>query len=67
MMSTNEDQDSLKVNENEDGTFTIEWDGNDPRYSFLNDLSEEQITELLTKGLEEKIKMWEAEDESPSY
>lgn len=67
MMSTNEDQDSLKVNENEDGTFTIEWDGNDPRYSFLNDLTEEQITELLTRGLEEQVKKWESEDEPPNY
>lgn len=63
----NEDQDSLRVNEKEDGSFEIEWDPNDPRYSFLNELTEEQVTELLTRGLEEKIKMWESENESPSY
>lgn len=62
----NEDQDSLRVNEKEDGSFEIEWDGSDPRYSFLNGLTEEEITELLTRGLEEKIKVWESENESES-
>jgi len=67
-MSTEDtDNDSLKVTEQEDGSITIEWDGTDPRYSFLNGLTEEEVTELLTRGLEEKIKMWESENEDASY
>ena len=29
-------RDSLKINQNDDGSFTAEWDKNDPEWSFLN-------------------------------
>ena len=32
-------QDSLKVNQNDDGTFTLEWDKEDPQWSFLSGLT----------------------------
>jgi len=48
-------EDSLKVSENDDGTFVIEWDPNDPRYAIFNDMTEEQITELIIQGLRERI------------
>ena len=48
-------QDSLKVTDNGDGTFAIEWDPNDPRYSMFNDMSEEQISAMITHGLQQKI------------
>lgn len=47
--------DSLKVTENEDGTFTIEWDPNDPRYSLFNGLNEEQMNELLNQAIHDKL------------
>ena len=28
--------DSLKVEQNKDGSFTLEWDKDDPKWSFLN-------------------------------
>ena len=49
-------EDGLTVKENEDGTFTIEWDENDPRYSMFNEFSEEQMTAMLELGLQEIIK-----------
>jgi len=49
-------EDSLKVNENEDGTLAIEWDPNDPRYSHFNTMTEEELNDYLTKALEEFIK-----------
>jgi hypothetical protein len=48
-------EDSLKVSENDDGSFAIEWDPNDPRYVIFNDMTEEQITELIIQGLRERI------------
>lgn len=48
-------EDGLTVKENEDGTFTIEWDENDPRYSMFNEFSEEQMTAMLELGLQEII------------
>jgi hypothetical protein len=44
--------DGLKVLENEDGTFTLEWDEKDPRWSMLNGLTEEEVTAILIEGLE---------------
>ena len=29
-------QDSLKINQNKDGTFSVEWDKKDPKWNFLN-------------------------------
>ena len=52
-------EDSLKVTENEDGTFAIEWDPNDPRYSLFNTMSEEDMQEFMHKALDEFIKQCE--------
>jgi hypothetical protein len=57
MTYTNED--SLKVTENGDGTLGIEWDPQDPRYSFLNDMTQEDLQEYFTRALEEFIKQCE--------
>lgn len=43
--------DGLKITENENGTFTLEWDVNDSKWSILNELSEDQIQSLITEGL----------------
>ena len=32
-------KDSLKINKNEDGSFTAEWDKKDPDWSWLNNLT----------------------------
>jgi hypothetical protein len=37
----------LEVVENEDGSISIVWDDDDPRYDFLNNLTEEQVVKLL--------------------
>ena len=44
--------DSLKVEQNEDGTFTLEWDKDDPQWSFLNGLTSKEITAIIEKALE---------------
>ena len=46
-------EDGLTVKENEDGSFTLEWDKNDPRYSMFNEFSEEQMTAMLELGLQQ--------------
>jgi len=43
--------DSLKVNKNDDGTFAIEWDRNDPNWSWLNGLTEEQIQIIMKQAI----------------
>ena len=45
------DADSLKVNQNEDGTFTLEWDKEDPKWSFLNGLTSKEITAIIEEAV----------------
>ena len=54
--------DGLNVVENDDGTFTLEWDENDPRYAVFNGLSEEQIQAMIQYGLQEIINREEIYD-----
>jgi hypothetical protein len=49
------ENDSLRVTENPDGTLTIEWDPEDPKYIFMNNLTEEQITSMLEQILENYV------------
>jgi hypothetical protein len=46
--------DSLKVTQNPDGSYTIEWDREDPNWKFLNDYSSEEIEALIQHAINEK-------------
>ena len=43
--------DGLKVTQNEDNTFTLEWDKEDPRWSFLNGLTSKEITAIIEEAI----------------
>ena len=58
-------EDSLKVTEQEDGTFLIEWDPEDPVWSMFNGLPEEDIQNFFTDAIENYAKeILESEDVS---
>ena len=44
--------DSLKVNQNKDGSFTLEWDKTDSNWEWLNDLTSEQIQVIIEKAVQ---------------
>jgi len=46
---------TISVNENPDGTFTIDWDHEDPQESLLNDWTEEDFTNYLSSYCEKLI------------
>ena len=46
---------TISVTENTDGTFTIDWDENDPKESRFNDWTEEDFTNAISSYLEELI------------
>jgi hypothetical protein len=48
-------QDNLKIDQNEDGTFTIEWDKEDPKWSFLNGLTSKEISAMLEEAIKLEI------------
>ena len=43
--------DGLKVTKNEDKTFTLEWDKEDPKWSFLNNLTSKEITAIIEEAI----------------
>ena len=40
-------KDSLTINQNKDGTFTVDWDKNDPNWKFLNNLTSREIQGII--------------------
>ena len=44
--------DSLTVNQNEDGSFTCEWDKNDPEWKWLNDLTSKEIQIIMEQAIQ---------------
>ena len=49
--NSNLKNESLQVKQNKDGSFTFEWDKNDPSYKFLNDLTQEQIQSIILSDM----------------
>jgi hypothetical protein len=47
--------DSLIVTESKDGGLEVSWDEKDPKYSWMNDLTEEEVHTIIRKALAEAI------------
>lgn len=47
--------DSLNVTETENGGLEISWDSNDPKYSWMNDLTEEEVQGMIKRALAEML------------
>lgn len=55
MTATNQNQetDSLKIIRNDDGSFSAEWDPQDPKWSFLNGLTGNEIQVILKQAIKD--------------
>ena len=42
---------SLKVNQNNDGSFTVEWDKQDPEWQWMNDLTSKEIQVIIDQAI----------------
>jgi len=47
--------DSLKISQNEDGSFSIEWSKDDPRWSFLNGLTSNEIQVMMEQAIKDYL------------
>jgi len=47
--------DSLKITQNEDGTFQMEWDKKDPTWEFLNHLTSKEIQIIMEQAMKDKL------------
>jgi len=48
-------EDSLKITENDDGTFTMDWDKEDPKWSWLNGLTSKEIQVIMEQAIKEEL------------
>ena len=47
--------DGLKVHQNDDGTFSLEWDNNDPKWNWMNNLTNKEIQSIVEKAIVEQL------------
>ena len=45
--------DSLKITQNDDGSYAAEWDKEDPTWNFMNSLTGNQIQVIIQKAIQE--------------
>ena len=48
-------EDSLKISQNEDGSFTMEWDKQDSRWSWLNGLTQKEIQIIMEQAIKDYL------------
>ena len=48
-------EDSLKITENADGSFTMDWDKEDPNWKFLNELTSQEIQVMMEQAIKEEL------------
>ena len=47
--------DSLRVEQNKDGSFTLEWDKNDPNWKFLNGMTGKEINDIIREAIRQDL------------
>ena len=47
--------DSLKITQNEDGSFTMDWDKEDPNWSWLNGLTSKEIQVIVEQAIKDHL------------
>ena len=47
--------DSLKVHQNEDGSYTLEWDKEDPTWSWMNSLTSAEIQVIMEQAIKDHL------------
>ena len=47
--------DSLKVSQNEDGSFTMEWNKEDSRWSWMNGLTQKEIQVIMRQAIQDYL------------
>lgn len=48
-----QNEDSLKISQNADGSFAMDWDPKDPNWAWLNKLTSKEIEIIMKQAIEE--------------
>jgi hypothetical protein len=51
----NQENDSLKITENEDGSFTMDWDPQDPNWKWLNGLTSKEVQVIVEQAIKDYL------------
>jgi len=54
-MHPKEKTDSLTIKQNSDGSYEINWDKEDPMWSFMNNLTSKEIKIMIEQAIEEHL------------
>jgi hypothetical protein len=52
---TADNPNSLKISQNEDGSFSIEWNKDDPQWSFLNNFTSKEIQVFIEEAIRQEL------------
>ena len=44
-------KDSLKINQNKDGSFSVEWDKKDPNWKWMNNLTTKELQVMIQQSI----------------
>ena len=55
VINQNQEIDSLKIVEQPDGSFQMEWDKADPKWSWLNVLTSAEIQVIMKQAINEEL------------
>lgn len=57
MTATNPNQeiDSLQISQNSDGSYTMDWDKNDPNWSWMNSLTSSEIQIIIQQAIKDNL------------
>ena len=47
--------DSLKITQNEDGSFTLDWDPQDSKWSWLNGLTSKEVQVIMEQAIKDYL------------
>jgi hypothetical protein len=54
-INPNQEIDTLKITENADGSFTMDWDKDDPKWSFMNNLTSKEIQIIVEQAIQDMM------------
>ena len=55
MTNQNQEIDTLKISQNDDGSFTMDWDKEDPNWSWLNNLTSKEIQIIVQQAIQDRL------------
>ena len=54
-INQNQEIDSLKITQNSDGSYEMNWDKEDPMWSFMNHLTSAEIQIIVRQAIQDRL------------